>query len=63
MRNSKNSTKILDILSRFKSLDVFSGHTHDHQNIENATYYEHIHGAACGAWWWSNLNTDATPLD
>lgn len=62
MRNSKNSTKILDILSRFKSLDVFSGHTHDHQNIENATYYEHIHGAACGAWWWSNLNTDATPL-
>lgn len=61
VHSSKNTSRILDILKRFKSLDIFSGHTHDHRNIENDAYYEHVHSAACGAWWWSNLNSDATP--
>lgn len=24
-------------------------------------HYEHVHGAACGAWWHSTINTDGTP--
>ena len=32
--------------------------------IRDSTYdshYEHVHGAACGAWWHSTINTDGTP--
>lgn len=61
MYSSRNSARILDILKRFKSIDVFCGHTHDHRNIENDTYFEHVHSAASGSCWWSNLNNDATP--
>ena len=45
------------------------GHTHYPQNFINTDYktaggkaiYEHIHGAACGAWWSSNCNVTGAP--
>ena len=38
-----------------------SGHTHYAENNTYDSHYEHVHGAACGAWWHSTINTDGTP--
>ena len=36
-------------------------HTHYAENNTYDSHYEHVHGAACGAWWHSTINTDGTP--
>jgi hypothetical protein len=38
-----------------------SGHTHYAENNVYDSHYEHVHGAACGAWWNSTINVDGTP--
>ncbi len=62
-------TEVLAALKAFKEAHIMIGHTHYSQNYIHSSYrcknglpiYEHIHGAACGAWWCSNSNTDGTP--
>lgn len=59
--SAQNVQAILALLEPFASAHIMTGHTH---YTENSTYdgiYEHVHGAACGAWWRSTINTDGTP--
>ena len=41
------------------------GHTHYNENYINSasnnSIHEHIHAAACGAWWFSDINGDGAP--
>ena len=55
---ANNYDKIYSLLADFKEVHFMVGHTHFHRNIiypqkgkGGLPYYEHIHGAACGAWW------------
>lgn len=58
---NQNVQAVLDLLREYSSVHVMSGHTHYAENDEYTTHYEHVHGAACGAWWHSTINTDGTP--
>lgn len=50
---------VLKALTEFHEAHIMIGHTHYSQNYIHSSYktksgkpvYEHIHGAACGAWW------------
>ena len=61
--------EVLTALKAFKEAHLMIGHTHYPQNYLHNSYrtknglpiYEHVHGAACGAWWSSNLNTNGQP--
>lgn len=57
--------EVLQLLARFSSAYIMTGHTHypdKHTHIVNGKkIYEFIHGAACGAWWNSNVCADGTP--
>lgn len=61
--NVQNRAEVMDLLKRFQGIHLMAGHTHWHENYEasNPTRYEHIHAAACGTWWGSQVNTDGTP--
>lgn len=66
LRNSasaKNVQAVLGLLDGYAQVHVMSGHTHYAENniYADKPVYEHIHGAACGAWWYSTVNTDGTP--
>ncbi len=68
IRNSKsfkNRTALLSLLQDYPNVHFMAGHTHYNENffIQNGanTIHEHIHAAACGAWWKSNVNCDGTP--
>jgi len=61
--NTGNHYKeVLQALAKFKEAHIIIGHTHYPQNYIHTSYvarggqkiYEHIHDAACGAWWCSN---------
>lgn len=60
---------VLSLLTQFYSAHIMIGHTHYSQNWIHTGYttqngeaiYEHIHGAACGAWWSCNSNTTGAP--
>lgn len=62
-------TEFLNALKAFKEAHIMIGHTHYGQNYLHNSYrtksgmpiYEHVHGAACGAWWCSNLNSNGQP--
>ena len=64
-----NYANVLTAFKDFKEAHLMIGHTHYPQNYLHNSYrtknglpiYEHIHGAACGAWWSSNLNTNGQP--
>jgi len=59
-----NRTRVLNALNGFAEVHLMCGHTHYNENyIQTSplTAYEHIHGAACGAWWRSTLNGDGAP--
>lgn len=66
---TNNRAQVLSLLSQFKEAHVMIGHTHYPQNWIHNDYvckggkpvYEHIHGAACGAWWSCNSNTSGEP--
>lgn len=61
--------EVLTLLTSFKEAHIMIGHTHYPQNYIHNSYkcegglpiYEHVHGAACGGWWSSNLNVDGAP--
>ena len=59
-----NKAKLFALLKDYKEVHLMSGHTHYNQNYIHtspANIYEHIHAAACGAWWKSTINGDGTP--
>lgn len=71
MRNASMSHNhdILSLMTQFKEAHLMIGHTHYQQNFIYTNYYsqdgnpiyEHIHGAACGAWWSSDINLMGGP--
>lgn len=63
MRDNKaqNVDKVFELLRPYAEVHIMSGHTHYAENAVYDDRYEHIHGAASGAWWHSTINTDGTP--
>ncbi|MFD1629880.1 calcineurin-like phosphoesterase C-terminal domain-containing protein [Pseudopedobacter beijingensis] len=66
IRNSNftNKTALFNLFKDYKEVHLMSGHTHYNQNYIHTSpknMYEHIHAAACGAWWKSTINGDGTP--
>lgn len=60
--NTPHVQDVLNLLKEYKEVHIMAGHTHYGRNyIYSDTMYEHIHGAVCGAFWYSNLNGDGTP--
>ena len=63
--NIPNKDKLLKQFEDYAEVHFMSGHTHYNQNYLHTTgaphIYEHVHGAACGAWWRSTINGDGTP--
>lgn len=60
--NTKHVQDVLNLLKEYKEVHIMAGHTHYGRNyIYSDKMYEHIHGAVCGAFWYSNLNGDGTP--
>lgn len=63
--NTNNKGTVLDMLKDYKEVHLMVGHTHYNENYIHTNrnnMYEHIHGAACGAWWHSSINGDGTPV-
>ena len=55
---------VMELLSKFSEAHIMVGHTHYTQNYIHEgekEVYEHIHGAACGAWWNANSNVTGAP--
>lgn len=63
LRNStaKNVREVLALLKPYAEVHIMTGHTHYAENDIYDGMYEHVHGAACGAWWNSTINVDGTP--
>ena len=69
VNQDKHYKEVLNLLAEFKEAHIMIGHTHYPQNYIHSTrvcqggkpIYEHVHGAACGGWWSSNLNVDGAP--
>ena len=61
----ENYDGVLDLLAEFTEAHIMIGHTHYHQKYihkrNGKTILEHVHGAACGAWWTANICADGTP--
>ncbi len=57
--------EVLELLSTFAEAHIMIGHTHYQINylheVNDKIIYEHVHGAACGAWWNSDWCVDGTP--
>ncbi len=64
----KHRTEIMNYLKQFKEVHVMAGHTHFNRNYIHSAYvcqgglpvYEHVHGAACGAWWEAKSSVNVT---
>lgn len=69
INTNKYYSEVLALLTQFKEAHVMIGHTHYPHNYIHKSYvckgglpiYEHVHGAACGAWWTCNSNSDGAP--
>lgn len=69
VNKDKNYAEILKLLTEFHEAHIMVGHTHYPQNWIHSSYvtkggtpvYEHVHGAACGAWWSCNMNVNGAP--
>ena len=48
--NNQNVQAVLELLKPFAEVHIMSGHTHYAENNTYDSHYEHVHGAACGAW-------------
>ena len=62
--SNNNVQNVISLINKFKETHVMSGHTHYNRNdtaLSGTSTYEHIHGAVCGVWWYSNVNGDGTP--
>ncbi len=55
-----NRSALYDLLADYDA-HLLSGHTHEHEHVLREGVHEHIHGAACGAWWTADLCMDGTP--
>jgi hypothetical protein len=57
--------EVLQLLSGFASAYILTGHTHYPDKythmVNGKEIREYVHGAACGAWWNSNVCADGTP--
>lgn len=56
----KNSAALVNLISEFSQVHVFTGHTHKMYNTDNLSsnhIYEHNAGAVCATWWWSGKLT------
>ena len=61
-RMRKNVDAVRDEIAKFKEAHIMIGHTHFmNHNINEDGVFEHVHGAASGAFWWSCLNGDGSP--
>lgn len=61
-----NYAELMSLLGQFGEAHIMVGHTHYtqnyiHKNVNGKDVYEHIHGAACGAWWNSDSNVTGSP--
>lgn len=56
----KNKSALYELLSPFK-VHILSGHTHRNDNYVTPSYFEHVHGTVCGAWWSGPICWDGTP--
>lgn len=60
-----NYTELIGLVEDYAEVHFMCGHTHYNENYINSAQrggiYEHIHAAACGAWWHSSINGDGTP--
>jgi len=69
VNTDKYYSAVLTLLQNFKEAHMMIGHTHYNQNFVHTArkakagmpIYEHIHGAACGAWWTCNSNVTGGP--
>ena len=69
VNKDKNYSQVLNLLAQFKETHIMIGHTHYTQNYVHSNLktgnglpiYEHIHGAACGAWWNGNSTVTGEP--
>ena len=69
VNTDKYYSAVLTLLQNFKEAHLMIGHTHYNQNFVHTArkakagmpIYEHIHGAACGAWWTCNSNVTGGP--
>ena len=69
VNKDKHHADVLKLLTQFKEAHIMIGHTHYPQNYIHTGYvckggqpiYEHIHQAACGAWWASNTCVTGAP--
>ena len=69
VNSDKKYDEVLSLLTQFKEAHLMIGHTHYNQNYIHKGYvckggqpiYEHVHGAACGAWWSCNSNVYGAP--
>ncbi|MGX5687647.1 calcineurin-like phosphoesterase C-terminal domain-containing protein [Arcticibacter tournemirensis] len=56
-----NNDALYKLLNGYQ-VRILSGHTHWHGNVSIGTNItEHIHGAACGAFWSGSINRDGSP--
>lgn len=63
-QSGDNVSKVMTLLKGFSHAEIFSGHTHYIRNVPDvggSGIYEHIHGAMCGIFWWSNIAVDGAP--
>ena len=62
---ARNMGQVKALLGEFAEAHLMCGHTHYNENYINGNagegLFEHIHGAACGVFWFSALNGDGTP--
>ena len=69
VNKDKYYSEVLSLLAQFGEAHIFIGHTHYPENYRHSNYktknglyvYEHVHGAACGGWWTSNIGVDGSP--
>ena len=69
VNTDKHHDDVLELLSRFKEAHILAGHRHFSQNWVHKDrickgglpVYEHIHAAACGAFWSCDSNLDGSP--
>lgn len=69
VNTDKHYADVLTLLSQFHEAHIMIGHTHYPQNWIHKGYtckggsyiYEHIHQAACGAWWAAKSSTTGAP--
>ena len=67
--SDKHYKDVLRLLTEFREAHIMTGHTHYAQNWIHKDYvckggqavYEHVHQAACGAWWAAHSSVSGAP--